>query len=188
MPRAKEALVRVVREFGEAASQLHLLADGLPEDLWSRRNDPNRWSVAECVGHLNLTGQAYVPLLREALERARALSDRAPARYRRDPVGWLLSISTGPLPRLAGRRLGKVRTAPAFVPDRDLPRARTLEEFDRLQAEQVDVARGSEGLPIHRVEITSPFDARVRYNLYSALVILPRHQMRHIEQAEAVWA
>jgi hypothetical protein len=188
MPRAKEALARIVREFGEAASQLHLLADGLPDELWSRRNDPARWSVAECVEHLNLTGRAYVPLLQEALDRARALPDRAPVRYRRDPVGWLLSVTTGPLPHIAGLRFGRVRTAPAFVPKRDLPRARTLEEFDRLQAEQADVARGSEGLPIHRVQITSPFDRRVRYNLYSALVILPRHQKRHAEQAEAVWA
>jgi hypothetical protein len=188
MPRPKEAITRIVREFGEAASQLHLLVDGLPEDMWARRNDPNRWSVAECVAHLNLTGRVYVPLLREGLERARALSDGAPTRYRRDPVGWLLSVSTGPLPRLAGKRFGKVRTAPAFVPDRDQPRGRTLEEFDRLQAEQIDLARASEGLPIHRVEVTSPFDRRIRYNLYSALVILPRHQMRHIEQAEAVWA
>jgi hypothetical protein len=88
---------------------------------------------------------------------------------------------------LAGARFGKVRTAPAFVPDREVPRSRTLEEFDRLQAEQVEVARSSEGLPIHRVQITSPFDRRVRYNLYSALVILPRHQLRHVGQAEAVW-
>jgi hypothetical protein len=187
MPRAKEALARVIREFEEAASQLHLLVDGLPEDMWARRNDPDRWSVAECVGHLNLTGRAYVPLLRDALDRARALPDRAPARYRRDPVGWLLSVSTGPMPRIAGARFGKVRTAPAFVPDRDLPRGRTLEEFDHLQTQQVEAARSAEGLPIHRVQITSPFDRRVRYNLYSALVILPRHQMRHIEQAEAVW-
>jgi len=187
MPQAKEALARIVRGFGEAASQLHLLADGLPEDLWSRRNDPDRWSVAECVAHLNLTGRAYVPLLQDALDRARSLPDRAPTRYRRDPVGWLLSVSTGPLPRLGGARFGKVRTAPAFVPDREVPRARTLEEFDRLQVEQVDAVRSSEGLPIHRVQITSPFDRRVRYNLYSALVILPRHQLRHIGQAEAVW-
>lgn len=188
MPRAQEALARIVQEFGDAASQLHLLVDGLPEDLWARRNDPGRWSVGECVEHLNLTGRAYVPLMREALERARALRDRAPKRYRRDAIGWVLSVTTGPLPRIGSLRFGRVRTAPTFVPERDLPRGRTLEEFDRLQAEQVEVARNSEGLPIDRVQITSPFDRRVRYNLYSALVILPRHQMRHIGQAEAVWA
>jgi hypothetical protein len=188
MPRAQEALARIIREFGEAASQLHLLVDGLPEDLWARRNDPNRWSVAECVAHLNLTGRAYVPLLREALDKARALPERNPGRYRRDPIGWLLSVTTGPLLRFGSFKLGSVKTTPTFVPEKDLPRARTLEEFDRLQAEQIDVARSSEGLAVHRVQVTSPFDRRIRYNLYSALVILPRHQIRHVQQAEAVWA
>jgi hypothetical protein len=188
MPRAQEALARIVREFREAASQLHLLVDGLPDDIWARRNDPNRWSVAECVAHLNLTGRAYVPLLREALDNARSLPERDPRRYRRDLIGWVLSVTTGPLPRFGSKRLGRVRTTPTFVPERDLPRARTLEEFDRLQAEQIDVARRSEGLAVHRVQIASPFDRRIRYNLYSALVILPRHQIRHIQQAESVWA
>ena len=188
MPRAKEALGRIVREFGEAASQLHLLVDGLPDDLWARRNDPNRWSVAECVAHLNLTGRAYVPLLREGLDKARALPGHDSSRYRRDPIGWLLSVTTGPLPRLGGLKFGRVKTTATFVPERGLPRAQTLEEFDRLQAEQVDVVHSSEGLPVHRVQITSPFDRRIRYNLYSAFVILPRHQIRHIQQAEAVWA
>jgi hypothetical protein len=42
----------------------------------------------------------------------------------------------------------------------------------------------AEGLPLHRVKIVSPFNARVRYNLFSALSILPRHQHRHLWQAE----
>jgi len=37
------------------------------------------------------------------------------------------------------------------------------------------------------VRVTSPFNARVRYNLYACFTILPRHQHRHLWQAERVW-
>ena len=36
------------------------------------------------------------------------------------------------------------------------------------------------------VKITSPFNPRLRYNLYACLTILPPHQERHIWQAEQV--
>ena len=59
-----------------------------------------------------------------------------------------------------------------------------MAEFDRLQAEQIALTRASEGLPIDRVKMSSPFNASVRYSILSALSILPRHQHRHLWQAE----
>jgi len=41
----------------------------------------------ECVAHLNLTSSAYLPILDDALARARQLPGRLfQRRYRRDPV------------------------------------------------------------------------------------------------------
>jgi hypothetical protein len=34
------------------------------------------------------------------------------------------------------------------------------------------------------VKIVSPFGGRMKYNAYSAFVIIARHEHRHIEQAE----
>jgi hypothetical protein len=56
-----------------------------------------------------------------------------------------------------------------------------------LQTEQPTIARDVDNLPVDRIKIASPFDARVKYNLYAALTILPRHQHRHLWQAEQVW-
>ena len=59
-----------------------------------------------------------------------------------------------------------------------------MAEFERLQAEQIAVTREADGLSIDRVKMTSPFNAKIRYNIFSALSILPRHQHRHLWQAE----
>jgi hypothetical protein len=188
-----EQLAAIVADFDAAQARLRRLAGAVPEARWAVRAHPGRWSVAECVAHLNLTGRAYVPLLRAGVEAARTLSGGTPLgggaarRYRRDPVGWLIGVLAGPLPRVGRVRLGRVRTTAPFVPHEAPARAAALAEFDALQAEQVGLVRAGDGLPLDRVRVTSPFDARVRYNLYACLAILPRHQHRHLAQAEAVW-
>jgi hypothetical protein len=174
-------LSAIVLEFEKAQDRLYRLITDLPDERWSLRADPNRWSVAECVAHLNLTSRAYLPLIHGALERGR-LSGRTSTRYHRDPVGWLLWRSMGPPVK------AKVRTPAPFVPTGDLTREAVIEEFDALQSEQIACTRAAEGLPLGRLRIVSPFNDRLSYNLFSALSILPRHQHRHLWQAEQVWS
>ncbi len=180
-------LTSILNQFDAVQARLHRLADKLAETRWAERADPARWSVAECVAHLNLTGRAYLPLLREVLEEASGRDEPPPARYRRDPMGWMLSLAMGPVRRIGRFRLGAVRTTPEFVPEGGLPKAQLIKEFDRLQREQTAIVREADGRPINRVWVTSPFDQRLRYNLYSTFVILPKHQLRHVVQAERVW-
>ena len=46
------------------------------------------------------------------------------------------------------------------------------------------LTRRANGLPLGEMKIVSPFGGKISYNFYSALRILPRHQERHLEQAE----
>lgn len=170
-------LAAVTDEFAAASTHLHELAARIPPDQWTRRPDPTKWSAAECVEHLNLTSRAFIPLLERAIDEARRLGAPAPARYRRDPMGWLLWKTMPPPVRL------RMPTAASFVPGADRPPAELLAEFDRLQEEQVRLTRAADGLPIHRIKVPSPFAPGTSYNAFSALTILPRHQERHIWQA-----
>ena len=170
----------VADELVAAQTHLHRLADTTAPELWSVRADPDRWSAAECVAHLNLTAQAFLPLIRRALEEAAALGGGAPRRLRRDLAGWMLWRTAAPPVRF------RVRTTAQFVPTAAEPLSSLLATFDRLQAEQLECLRQADGRPIHRVKITSPFDPRLRYNLYACFTVLPRHQERHIWQAAQV--
>lgn len=180
-------LAAIAADLEAAQARLHRLASTLPAERWAARRDPARWSVAECVTHLNLTSQAFAPLMAAAIADAQRLGRPARSRFRRDVMGWVLGWLVGPMPRLFGRRIGRVKTPAAFVPGAARPRAEVMAEFDWLQAALMDVVQASNDLPIDGVTIVSPFDARARYSLYSALVIVPRHQHRHAQQAEDVW-
>jgi hypothetical protein len=177
-------LAEIVAALESAQARLHRLAGQLPDARWRSRPAPGRWSAAECVEHLNLTSRAYIPLLRRALESAPRSADNATRRYRRDFLGWLFSTLVGPLPRLRKRRLGRVKTSATFVPTVTPDRAEAIAEFDRLQADLISLTRLAEGFPLDEMMIVSPFGGRIRYNVYSALRILPRHQERHLGQAE----
>jgi hypothetical protein len=172
-------LQEIVDDYEAARGRLHALAGALSGEAWSRRPAPECWSAAECVAHLNLTTDAYRTIVRDALERARALGRGAPARYRRDPLGWFLwTIMPPPVRRL------KVKTPPAFVPHSPMSPEEIIAEFDRRQDEQIGWVREAEGLPITSVKIQSPFSGSARYNLFACFGILPRHQHRHLWQAE----
>lgn len=173
-------LDEVRREFVSAQQRLHQLADAVPGDRWAERPDPDRWSIGECIEHLNITAREYRPLVLAALEESRRHDDPVPRRYRRDPIGWLIWRTTGPPVRF------RTKTPSAFIPSADRPADELVAEFDRLQAEQIGWVAMADGLAIDRIRLTSPFDPRVRYTLFACLSILPRHQHRHLWQAEQV--
>ncbi len=171
-------LEEIVREFESASIRLRNLHRSLTPDKWNRRPAPESWSPGECVAHLNLTALAMLPLLRQGLEEARRIGHASGESYRRGIIGWLLWRTISAPGRF------KSKTIPAFVPSSDRPAEEIVAEFDRLQAEQIALTREADGLPIDRVKMASPFNARVRYNIFSAISILPRHQHRHLWQAE----
>src|SRR5512147_2204452 len=171
-------LAAIVTELESAHGRLRELRRTMPRRAWDWRPAPGRWSAAECVAHLNLSSAAILPILREALREARGRREQASPRYRRDPLGWLLCKVVSPVGGL------KMRAAPEFVPSEAGDIDDLLDEFERLQASLLECVREAEGLPIDRVTLVSPFDARLTYNLYSALTLIPRHQHRHLVQAE----
>src|SRR2546428_8403220 len=131
----------VADEYTSAQARLHELVRAVPAEQWPRRADLPRWSVAECVAHLNLTSLAYVPLLSHAVSRARMLERRPPGRYRRDPIGWLLWATMGP-PVLV-----RIKTIARFLPSSLAAPELLVQEFDRLQAAQPACLAQADGLP-----------------------------------------
>jgi hypothetical protein len=171
-------LSAIEQEFESALVRLHDLRARVPAEIWKRRPAPERWSPGECVGHLNLSSASMVPLVRAGIEEARRRGVPAPPRYRRDFMGWLLWKGLGP-----GRRF-KTKAIPGWVPSGGHHPDELVAEFERWQMQQIACVRDADGLPIDLVKITSPVDARARYNVFAALAIMARHQHRHLWQAE----
>ncbi len=180
----QKQLAAIVETLESAQSRLRTLADKLSENEWSKRPGPDRWSAAGCVEHLNLTSRAYLPLLRDATAAAREKGGDPRTHYRRDSLGWFMSMMIGPLHHVGKFPVMRVKTTAPFVPKGGQSRSQLLSDFVRLQADLITLIRSADGLPLDAVKIVSPFGGRMKYNAYSALVIVARHEQRHIEQAE----
>jgi hypothetical protein len=171
-------LEALARELDEATNRARTLADRLSEKDLHRRPLPMSWSAAECLAHLNLTSERMLPRIEQALVDCSATPRMAGRTYRRDFVGWMLSRVLEPPYKQ------KFTTTPAFVPTSAGTKLELLETFGSLQAGLLNALRRVAGLDMHRVKVTSAFNDRIRYNLYSAFRIIAAHQRRHLFQAE----
>jgi hypothetical protein len=170
-------LEAIIVDLNAARRRVEALA-ALPRVAWTHRPGPDAWSATQCLAHLNLTSEAILPLMAAGLIEARKAPRRAPVPYRRDAVGWAIWMAMAPEGGV------KIKTVPTLEPP---PAARfdlVAARFDELQAAIVAQVGEAEGLAIDQVQLPSPFDPRVTYNLYAIFTLTPRHQHRHLQQAE----
>lgn len=171
-------LSAIVDDLQAVERRLRALRARLPQDVWCRNPTPGSWSPSECVDHLALTSRTALPLIRNGLRAAARHAERSGSPYRRDVVGWLVWKLMDPT------RGFWTRTVPAWEPDPTRSPDAVMDDFIALQADLIDCVRAADRLPLDRVTLQSPFDGRVSYNLYAALTLVPRHQWRHVLQAE----
>jgi hypothetical protein len=177
-------LEAAAEEFARVRSRFAALDARASDAEWATRPSPEEWSVAECITHLNLTSAAMLPRMRTALATARDLPPVGARAYRGSLFGRMLAAMVGPVPVVLGFKLGRTRTAAAFVPGAALPRAQVASEFRQWNAQEAALLREAEGLQVDKVSVASPFVEGARYDAYSAIWIVARHEHRHLAQAE----
>lgn len=175
-------LEEVERELHEATSRAATLVTSTSGRLFTVRPLPGSWSAAECLSHLSLSTQLFLPVLRKALDDAKKRGLDGDASRRRAPkmdlLGRILRWFLEPPTRI------RSKTSAPFVPRSVRAKAEALNEFARLQEQLLDLLQEAREFDLQRMKVVSPFDRRVRYNVYSAFRIVAAHQRRHLWQAE----
>ena len=177
----------ILDDLAAARERWQKLVRNTPDARWHERRDPARWSVAENIAHLNLSARAMQPLLDDAAFRAKALGSIGAAKMKPALFGRMLAKMVGPVPRVLGFAMGKVKTAAAFVPEGAQPRLDVSAEFERHLAAHQKSIRAADGLPLDQVKIESPFVKGAHYDGLSGWAIVVRHIHRHLDQAERIW-
>ena len=155
------------------------VARGLSSEQFNWRPSPGQWSIGQCVEHLNITTERYLPVLRSAIAEARASGKLS---------HWPLAL--GLLERAFLRMLEppvrmRAKAPKAFVATEALSPAETLSRWDRLNVELGECLRLAEGLDHRRVRVRSQFGP-MSFSLAATFLILLAHDRRHIWQARQV--
>lgn len=168
----------VERELNAATKRAWDLVHSTDGRLFTVRPTHSSWSASECLAHLSISTELFLPVLREAIDDAKKqklVSNKPP---KMDVLGRILQWFLEPPIRR------RVKTTAPFVPRGVRAKAEAFGEFASLQERLVEVMEASRGLNLSKVRIRSPFDKRVRYNAFSAFRIVVAHQRRHLWQAE----
>jgi hypothetical protein len=159
----------------ERATQMILSTD---DGAFGAKPSAASWSAAEAIVHLTITNRRMASEIDGALADAGPTSVPDSQDYRMDVIGRLLRWSQEPPYRI------KASTTPGFVPA-DVPNRHTvLADFLEQQRAVETVIARAQGHDLSRLKVTSPFNARLRYNLYAALRVITTHNRRHLWQAQ----
>lgn len=174
-----DAIEGVEKELNDATQRAWALVQSTDGRLFTVRPNTSSWSAAECLSHLSISTELFLPVLQKAIDdaRKRGLTDtkRQP---KMDVMGRVLRWFLEPPIRQ------RVKTRAPFVPRSVRAKAEAFGEFAALQSKLAEQIAAARDLDLGKIKIVSPFDKRVRYNVYSAFRIVIAHQRRHLWQAE----
>jgi hypothetical protein len=170
-----EELETIEKELNEATRRAWTLVQSTDGRLFTVRPKAQSWSAAECLAHLSISTEMFLPVLRSAIDDAK--KKKHAGKPKMDVLGRVLAWFLEPPIRK------KVKTSAPFVPKSTRAKAEAFGEFASLQEKLVDLLREAREADL-RTKIVSPFDKRVRYNLLSAFHVIAAHERRHLWQAE----
>ncbi|PJJ54870.1 DinB family protein [Hymenobacter chitinivorans] len=153
----------------------------LTDDQLNRRPAPDKWSVGQCLEHLNIVGGHYLPTINRKLKQAQERGSRPSD-----------TVKSG----FFGRKLIEAMRQPAsekplkspqqYAPSGSrLPRT-VVEVFGRQLDELINIVQQARGINANAVRIPNPIIPLLYLRLTDQLEFIVTHLQRHVAQAERV--
>lgn len=168
------------RQLEAVLADAESLAGGLSDAQLAWRPASSRWSIADCLNHVNVTLSKYLPRIDAMLAQglAEGLTGRGP--FRHPFVGnWFIRMMEPPPRR-------KLRVPGVFAPLPDQPPASLLPEFSRLRRLLLAQVAEADGLDLAAVQTSSPAARYFTLTLGQCFAALAAHDRRHLWQARQV--
>ena len=156
------------------------LLDGLNDAQFNWRAGAGRWSIGECIAHLNVTGQMYLPNIDRQLKKARAEKLFGEGRFRHTLLGGLLVRAVGSPGKI------RVKAPKVFIPLPEHLRAVVVPAFVSLHAQFARRINEANGLNLRRIKVVSPTNSFIKLTLGECFALLAAHERRHLWQARQV--
>lgn len=166
------------RQIDESRRRAHELVSTLTAEQIAHRPDPGKWSIAECLAHLNITAATVQKLMARGIEQAKQEKRFGGGPFSIGPKGRLLIWIAEPPPKFTIRAPKNVR--PPTVIDNPL---QVLPQFLHAQDEWERLMREQEGLNLVKIKVGQ---GAFRIRLAAVLPWMMAHQRRHLLQAENV--
>lgn len=179
-PRTAEELMMFASQLQTIRRDVDALVAGLTDEQFNWRPSADRWSIAQCLQHLNVAGTEMLHAQSAAIDQARMRSMVSDGPYAYGRIGTMLLDGIEPPPR---RRF---KTSKRLIPAEQYQVAAVLAEFLKKQDRIGDTIRRARGLDLARVKVPLPGIPFVKLGLGQSLAFLLGHERRHLWQAKQV--
>jgi hypothetical protein len=180
-----EDIALLITEMDANVSHLESLAHGLSNAQFNWKPDPKRWSMAECVTHLNIVNRGDIAPLEAAITQGRAgnRTGEGPFTY-----GFLSRKFIATMEPTSG---SKIKAPKAYIPPPQADKDATVTEYRRIATELRRLAKNADGLHLSRIKTAMPalpaaLRPFVKMALGARLHLITAHDRRHLSQAERV--
>jgi len=170
---------RLAAELDAADARATALVSRLTPEQLNWKADPRSWSVGQCLEHLCLSNEVYVAPMNDAL------ADAPKGTAETITPGWFARwfIRTYIDPATQKKRARAPRKASPVSSRLDLSLGkRFIASNDAMRAV---MARARE-IDVNRVRFRNPYVPVIRFTIGTGLLIVARHNHRHLGQAERV--
>ena len=173
-------LARLLNENAANLRRAESLVAGLSPAQFNWRSEPGRWSIGECLSHMNIINSGEPKPVEIAITdaRARGIVSAGPYRY-----GFL---STWFVKNMDERPKRKFKAPKYYLPPPDSDPAKTLDEYRCNSATMAALMEKANGLDLARVKVPLIQPRWLKMPLGARFALLTAHDRRHLWQAGQV--
>ncbi len=169
-------------DFSSLKEQVRQLSADLTGEQFSWKPAEKKWSVAECLDHLNVGGGLVLSALRQAIDRGHRNGIVAEPPFTYGFFSRFFSRIMEPSSRLKMKSVRLYLPAPAAK----LEKEPVVTAFMQLQDDFIEQVKRSDGLDLRRIRVASPAIRLLRLSLGAWFAVTIAHEKRHLEQARRV--
>lgn len=140
------------------------------------RPGPKRWSISECLAHLNLTDGVALPEVAAAIEQGRAAGMTAPGPFRYSMFSRTFVRYAEPPPKV------RVNAPKGYEPPAGHSKEQVVPEFLRQHDRWLELIAQADGLDLAKIKVSIPLRGW-KFSLGQRFALLTAHDRRHLWQA-----
>lgn len=154
-----------------------------PDEVLLRQPAPDKWSVAQCLDHLNAYSRHYIPAVEKAIQGKLSGSlPLSPAAHFKS--GWLGNYFTKMMaPKQDGQPGMKMQAPKGYRPLADLDAKKVVAEFLEWQKRTQQVIAQSKLIDLHSVKIPTTLGNWLKFTIGDTFRFVIAHEQRHMAQA-----
>lgn len=175
-------IANYIEQLEQIKVEANQLLAGITASQFNWTPDPRRWSIGQCVEHLNITGELQLEALKDPVEQLRKdnLTTTRPFKIRFLARKFLKSLEPPVKQRF--------RSPKVYKPGLPLSWERELERFLKLQDDCIALLNGADGLDLTAIKVASPAARWLRFPAAVWLASIPAHERRHLWQIRQLMA